>query len=336
MFNTDLQEKIKANYNERSIKSVYSRMRRIFKLMNIEDEDLHKLVKNDGNDLLNALDNTQLSGRLVLLYQIIKVLRLADIEVPQKLIDTAKSIKKDVNKIHYSNRKNKVMNNDLNIEKMQEYFYNKLFQEEKRYSTKLKNKDGNPLELKPKKPYQSRYRYIRVVLFTLLKRCPCRLSDYTDMRYDDNDKDNFIDLNNQVMIIRNDKASRLAKTKKNTPRKIILSEDECNLLAKCKDYLNTDYVIPDVKKNINKPAKLESIETVYRHSVMAYCKAKDIKYIGGEMGIHALRSIQATNDTKDKLEINCSIDELEQILKRAHERGHSINTILKYYVYGSK
>lgn len=333
MFDKDLTDKINAIYGKNTIRSVYSRMKRIFRLMNIEDNDLNKIMEDNGNKLIEAIEQTTESGRGVLIFQVIKVLNLADIPVPDHVIDKARSYRKKAESIHYKAKKEKSINTELDINKIQQYYYDKLHKPKTRYSINKVDENGNPKEIKPSKQQPSRLKYIRLVIFTILKRCPIRFGEMEEMKYIDDNTNNYINLDKAMILIRKHKVAKI--TKKQNVRKIPLSPEECDILRECKDYLNSDYVIPYIRKDIpEKPSGLNGIEGVYRHAIKHYCKENGIKYVHRCMGIHTLRSIAATNDTKDKIKINCNINELEQIMRNAQQRGHSLTTILKYYVYG--
>ena len=84
----------------------------------------------------------------------------------------------------------------------------------------------------------------------------------------------------------------------------------------------------------NNRTSSESMEGIYRNSVMHFCKETGIDYVPGRMGIHELRSIHATKDMKGKISLNCTFEELEMIVNGCKERGHSIVTALQHYCLG--
>jgi hypothetical protein len=328
MFSEDIQNKINKNYVPYTVKCVYSRIKRVFKLMNIKDYDLSKLVINNGDDLINAINQVTITVKPVLLYQVIKLLEIANIECPRKVIEAAKKFRVDANKEIYKQKKDSdLVNPEFNIQNIYNFFYDELFKETKIYSKIKKDNNGEPLELKTLYLKPTRTKYLRLVLFTLLKRRACRLSEFVNMKYSDDGQNNFIDLKEYYIMVRKQKSSNL--TKKASTRKLLLSSNECIMLNKCKEYLNSNFVLPNKH---NKPLCLNDIEALYRKSILKFCKVKNIEYKRGKMGIHMLRAIEATEDIKDKINLTCKMDDLERIIKHAYERNHSLETMLKYYI----
>ena len=90
---------------------------------------------------------------------------------------------------------------------------------------------------------------IVLALFTLLKRCPLRLTTLSKLQWEDKENNNYINLDNQLMVIRQSKTS----TKKKEHRKLPLDDNICEILKAHKKYVGSDWVFPD--KNNNRTSK---------------------------------------------------------------------------------
>lgn len=328
MFSNTITTKINDHYSANTKKSVYSRLRRIFKLMDVTDNDLNQLIRNDGKDLLTAMEQIE-KGKTTLIYTVITVLKLCDIKYPKCWDKCITDWKKDERKVTHNKKQNATPNEDLDINKIQQHFYHKLTKRTPQYAYK-KNEDGEKVKYQSgtRAPKISKQKHVRCTLFTLLKRCPLRLTTMSKLKWEDNDTNNYIDLDNHLMVIRQSKTSN----KKKEHRKLPLDDSVCKILKAHKKYMNSERVFPN--KDGNRTSS-ECMEGLYRNAVKLWCKETGVPYKDGEMGIHQLRAKSATKDFKNKIQINCTYEELEMIINGCKERGHTVSTVLQHYVLGN-
>ena len=147
MFSNDITNKINNHYSINTRKSVYSRIRRIFKLMDVTDNDLNELTRNEGKDLLTAMEQIE-KGKTTTIYTIISVLKLCDIAYPKCWDKCITEWKKEEKKYTHEKKQNASPNTDLDIDKIQQYYYDKLTKRVPQFRFRI-NKNGD------KERYQS-------------------------------------------------------------------------------------------------------------------------------------------------------------------------------------
>ena len=301
MISEQLTAKINEHYAKNTTKCVFSRIRRVFKLMEINN--LQDMTRNKGKDLLEAIKD--IPGNSTLLHCMIKVCRLDDIEVPGCWCTEGKKMGMKQKKDAHIKKRNTEYNNDLDIVKIKEYFVEK-------------NKEGTWCKKKQ----------MRSTLFAILNRCPLRLTTIAKLQWEDNNKNNYIDLSKEhpEIVIRESKNSKKVQDMRRLP----IDKDLRKLLKRHKRKIESEYVFPNKHDTATDTGCMEAI---YRNAIKLYCKENEIEYKQKEMGIHMLRSMQASKDMKGKIDlrINCSEDELRTIIDNCKERGHSLFTALQYY-----
>ncbi len=291
-------------YSKSTLKAVHSRMRKIFKLMKIEDEDINKVIVNDCKDLIDAVDTLPEISRHPLLFQVLAICRIMKLKQSKTLLKKATIYKETSKKRLLEQHKTRSSNTDLDITKIQKYYYDRF------HTAKTKTKLASA----------------RLVLFTILNNTPIRLTEICNIKYEDDNIHNHVNLDNGRITIRMHKNSK----KGGKTRKIKLSQEEIDIIKCHKKILQTEFLIPKLKGDHSKN-DTNGIEGLYRNSIKNYCKVHDIDYKKNAFGIHMLRSIEQTKNIKNKITLNCSVEELENILKRCNELGHDMGTMLQYY-----
>lgn len=163
----------------------------------------------------------------------------------------------------------------------------------------------------------------REAIFTILVDTPLRLNELVGMRWVDNDEDNYIDLEEGSIVIRNHKAKKSLGTKKHK-----LNDDAIAFLKLFKEKWPYDFVlIRNEKPYQSEPATQGSLRSLF-HRFMKKWKAEH--NIGKEVGIHNLRQNYAT---KKLNALGLGAVEMQAIRELQNQMGHTnfYHTLTTYF-----
>jgi integrase len=302
LFSAELYEKIVAHYSKTTLRAVYSRVRAVYRRMNITE--FSELLRGGGADLITAVSQFN-SGRSSGMYMFKKLIDLAGLEVPGCLLSAAEQWKKEEVAAQLKKRETRVVN-----------------------PSKLSAKDVYQLFAgqKSKSALNSRRR----VLFAILSETPIRLTEMSGMKYEDDDESNWADLENSMLVIRKHKNSK--KGKKGV-RKIPITAGTVAEIERHRTIVDSPFLFPHIHDS-TEPVAGGNIEILYRSAVKKYCSKTGTEYVAGNMGIHTLRAANEQKSMAPLLNLNISAKDLGKILENCKRLGHDPVTALQYYTGG--
>jgi hypothetical protein len=307
---------IDQHYSEAGRASIKCSIKKAFKHFNITDPNM--FLRNGGQDLIDYTDKATIFYRII---GFVKKLN-PGVEIPKIVSKRGAELRKMAKQDTFERKRTQKPNELLCINKIQQHYHDQL------YKPIVNTSKATGKKLAPRTPRPSVCKHTRCALFTILQRCPLRFSSVCDLEWQDDGKNNCIDLGTKKLIIRNSKTSR-KKKKAGINCNISLPDEAIDTLTKYKTYMgNPKYVFPkgDTHKSSN------DISQCYLSAVKLFMGDKYKK--GDKIGIHMLRSIAATEDFKKCLVLRegATLEDVERMFANAFERGHSIKTSIGNYV----
>ena len=281
IFTEDELEKIKSNYKASTLRNTWYLVRSLHKMIKFHSfKDLvNKTNEIDKKIFMN--DSLSICMKCNYIFGIKGLLRLCGVEkFDDRLEEMCLLLSKERADLQMKKRDKRVITSDITINDIYGYVKEK-------YNT------GDP-----------------IWMLSILKCCPIRVSEFYGMSKIDRGDNNYIDVNNKRLIIRNHKNKGI--------REVKLDKDTLNDLKDCVD--------------ICKDLTEKQIKDKFSYILRAYKKenniGKDVK-----LGIQEFRA-QAEMDNMSKLKPDMSSKELEKLLSRSKELGHSLESALLYYTAG--
>jgi hypothetical protein len=317
LYTNEITAKINNHFtNLNTRKSFTSRINKIAKLINATN--ISDFIKNDGNDVITAINTLSKVSQSIYLANILSLIEFADLKC-EKLSDHIKLLYSKRNEID-DQRHKQDLNEDLDINKVYQYFYDQLYKPIERV-----NKKG--IQLTPKIPVWSNMRSQRCTIFSILKCCPIRLTELTNCKYVDDKINNYVNLEKKQLVVKICKNNaKGAKT-----RFIKLDDNTIDIITKHRAKINSEYLISTTIDNINRSMNTAEIEQLHRLAIKAYCKGNSIEYTKGKFGIHNWRGQRATETCKELTDLGIDYEKLKAIDKKCRELDHSLLTSLRFY-----
>lgn len=295
-------EKVKDNYKESTYKTVLNTFRKIH-AMYPKVNKIEELIKKE--DIMKDFEKNNIVNSTLVNYMFntIKVCKLTGFEPPIDWnIDTLE-LKRKQEEIRMRNRNKRVINHDVDAKKICDFF--------------------------KKQPYETSK--VKIALFSILSSCPVRLTELSEMTWQDDKKHNYLDLNKKHMLIRNHKNG-------NKPRIVRLTDDTVKDIQRYLLSFSDDpkYVFT-FPTDMQKSYTATQLQCMFRNACKYYCKKSNIKYESFKFGIHEMRSVDATKSIGNVLNGGAiNSEDLLEMIKRNQELGHSLIMALKHYTSGKK
>jgi integrase len=284
LFNSEEIKTIENHYSEQSIKNIKSLAKKInenialkhFSEINDKADVFDKVISNMGYSKAHKAN---------LIFQVVKLLKLIGVDVNEKYNLLVKQIGKERQQESLKKREKKQICN-VTIDDLYNF-------------VKTHNK---PLTT--------------ISLFSVLRCCPIRLSEFHKIRFVDNKINNYIDIKNKSIIIREHK-----NTKKTDNVRLVAIDDLC--VEDLKKYLNNSPKSVELFENKTK----KQIQNIFSEVIKSYKKVFGIK---NSLGIHQLRTQEEMKNMK-ALKPGMKTEDLNKMISRSKELGHSLETALTYY-----
>lgn len=324
-----LREKLNEHYKTKNgVTNAMSRIRRLTKLMDIDSFD--DLLQDDGKKLIETINsNITVTCRRVYTHQVITCCKLLEIAIPDALSDAIKEYKKEEDTAIEKRRDEESVNENLDMDKICKYFRDQI-DKRRAVTTSIKDKQGNvKIVTRNEKCKYSNLKAHRLVMMCILRDRAIRISELAGCMMEDDGESNYYDMENNQLVIRHDKGSRITGKSKHEPRIIQLSDKSKQNIRWYNRKTKSKYLFPALKGKDDKAMGANSLIHSFNISMKVYCKANNIEYAAGKMGIHELRR----KENMDQInEDDCDIVEtLKKIERMAYERGHSLDTAIKFY-----
>lgn len=284
LFNSEEIKIIEGHYSEQSLKNVKSLAKKIneniplkhFKEINDKADEFNKVINNMGYSSAHKAN---------LIFQIVKILKLIGVDVNEKYDLLVKQIGKDRQQENLKKREKKQFCN-VTIDDLYNF-------------VKTHNK---PITT--------------IALFSVLRCCPIRLSEFHKIRFVDNKTNNFIDIKNKCIIVREHK-----NKKKTDNVRIVKIDDLC--VEDLNNYKKENSATVELFENKTK----KQIQSIFSEVIKSYKKVYGIKI---SLGIHQLRTQEEMKNMK-ALKPGMKTEDLNKMISRSKELGHSLETALTYY-----
>lgn len=318
--------KLNSKYNSTSVKNIKTAVRALYRFLTIPDESY------DKNHILNNVDNVIIfikslntnTAKLYLNYYV-KLLSFEDIVI-EKLQEALKETISKADNTRLENNKQKLIT--LDPEAFYQYYYNQLHGKVKY----LDKRNPDKVIERERDAKFSITRCYRVCLFSILSNMPLRLTELSNMKFVDDKINNFVDFNNNQLVIRKHKNGgiyALKKHKKGSTRFIILKERTMNDIKYLKDKMNTTFLFSKYINGIEMSMNGQDIEQLSRTAINTYNKAHGVKHIKGHMGIHGLRQNKVSTLYT---ELQIKADEIKKIIDLSRSLGHGLTTASRDYL----
>ncbi len=318
-----VEQKLNAHYNNRvTCRNAVNRVKKIAKDLNCNG--VEDLLDIDPQLIVDHIQQKNESSRSINMHQIKTMFQLMDKPIPNKISKACDEFTKQKNKVYREQQKNKQLNDSIDIDKIYQYFHDQCFKPVARTFKKKDRKGEIKTVTQNIKPRFSMLKASRLVLFSILRDRCVRLSDLVDVTFTDTENNNYINMDENKLIIRNDKSSRLSGKKKYENREINLSSDTIENIKYFKDNCGSDYLFTNCKKTDS--VTLDTLKNSFNTSMKFYCKQNNIEYIPQLCGIHELRRHEAKRDID-----GIDIQQLLKIQEACKARGHTIQTMLNHY-----
>ena len=317
MFSDTLTIKINDNYNATSVKNIKTAIRALYKYLDINSTEYDKQhIMNNVDKVIEFINSRCLNTGKVYLNYYIKLLFFEDI-INTKLKTHFQEIIRKADKQRNENKNEELTN--IDIESIYNYFSNQL------YGTVKVIDKRNPekfVERQKSSPF-SQTKCYRTCLFSILENTPIRLNELSNMKFIDDDKCNFIDFNNNRLVIRNHKNGGKI-------RHIKLKQQTIADLKYLQQHMKTTYLFIK-KKNMENEISMNGsdIEQMFRTAMKTYNKIHGIEHIKGKQGIHSLRQNKVS---KTYNQLSVKMDEIRQILELTDNLGHTLSTQMRDYL----
>jgi integrase len=162
------------------------------------------------------------------------------------------------------------------------------------------------------------------VLFSILKDNPIRLTELTNMLFEDDGINNFVDFEKKQLVI------RIHKNKKGI-RYIKLSDETIDDIKKSQKYIKSKYLFCKKRQGDDKDISQDvyGMEELLRVAMKEYNKVHGIEHVKGKFGVHGLRHNKVSKTYK---ELNVNIDAIKQILALCDSLGNGVSTQARDYL----
>lgn len=293
----DLKSKIISKYpNQTTSKLFISRLKSICKKSNIDDVEE---IKNNIDNIITEIKKLTESTQYIFLMTIKIYLSFYQIEndTLNEAIKTANTLRRTIDD---NRHKTEELNDNFTVNDILKYCQEKY----------TKSKSITNL--------------YRLTMFQILSNVPIRLKEFESMSFEDDNKCNFIDINNKQIIIRNHK-----NDKHKQDRIIKLNQDDIEQLILHKNVTNTNILFSG--KFTKQPMANMGIEQLFRKTIEIFCEKNKIKLNKGDHGIHMLRKIRETDNLKPFIDAGIDYKKYQEINEKCQQLGHGIVTALKYY-----
>lgn len=301
-FSLNLQTKIKAKYSPNSIRALVKAVKWAYNLLNKDPANFNILHLNTKKFITAVEKSTAKKSSIDSYLGYIKILfKLTDTEPSKYFKEYYDNAKKEMKNIHAAKKMDKLDEIDMND--LYEYV-----------TEQLANK-------------QSFKNYQRYALVSLLKTIPFRFTELTHLRWMSHDKDNYVDLSGESIVIQQHKAKKSMGSKFHD----LPLQQVNDLLAYYKAFNfdgTTDYVFVKNIKNKHVSATDNGIAMTFKRLLTDYQKDKNLPV--KSIGIHKLRHNHFTKKAKD---IGITADMVKKLLALKDEMGHSsLETSLMHYL----
>jgi integrase len=319
MFSEKLQNKINNYYEVTTINCLKTCIRNICNHFNIVDVVYDKsMILNNIDEFIEYIKGCSISKAKHELGFIVKLLDFEDIQ-SKKLTEVLKEYYQKDGEERSKKKNEKLV--EIDAEKIYKYFKDTL-SERKVY---LDKRNPNNIVERSKLKAWTLTKVYRVVLFSILSDVPVRLTELTNMRFQDNGIDNYIDFEKKQLVIRNHK-----NTKKGAQTRYVKLKDRTiDDIKIIKDKFDQTYLFEQKRTDDVISMSGYSVESILRTAIKGYCKETGTEYVAGKMGIHGWRHNAVT---KQYAEINIKLKEVKDILNQCNNLGHTVSTQLKDYI----
>lgn len=283
-FKSNEIEKIKQYYSATTYRNVSHMVKRLGEMINIKKfSDLNKKTAQIKRKIYDNKSFTP-AVKSNYMYCIIKLLKLVNTNPSTHITEMANDLAEQKKKSQIEKRDKRVITGEIT-------------------ATKLYN-----FVKKEKKPEKV------ITMFSVLKSCPIRISEFRGMRWIDDGKSNYVNFKEKQLVIREHK-------NKSGVRYVNLNPSTLRDLKRYKAESNT------LELYEGKTAK--NLQDMFSTVVRLYKKKKKLKSTV-KVGIHEMRGQSEVNNMKN-LRSGMSGKDLEKVLKRSRELGHGLETALMYY-----
>lgn len=275
-FSEDQVKAIEANYKPTTLRNMWYLVRSIRK--NIEFDMFTELKDKTEKVKENVFNSDEMSVGVKsnYIFAVIKLLKLCGIEPDEELEKMGREIAKQKKKYQSKKREERVIQKKFDVNSLYEFVKDVY--------------DGDILSM-----------------FTILRCCPIRITEFCGMSTIDTGDNNYIDLKNGKIIVRQHKTKG--------ERVVKLDKTALEDLKGCET----------IFEGMTEKQVQDKFSTVIRY----YKKVKNIPS-NITIGIHELRA-QCEMQNMSVLRPGMSSEELEKMIERSKELGHSLETALKYY-----
>ena len=317
MFSEEIQAKLSATYKDTTMKNVKTCIRKLYGYLNTPLEQYKKdIVLNNIQQVLSFLDTLTIGVAKCYCGYIVKLLSFDDIS-HKKLNERLSELYKKDDEKRQGNKDEELIK--IDVKAIYDYF-RKLCFSSGTYIDK-RNPNRHIVREKCRKPTETKLN--RLVLFSILNNCAMRLTEMTNMLYEDDGVSNYIDFENKQLVI------RIHKNKGKT-RFIKLTDQTIEDIKLSRKHIESKYLFckkgQDDKDISN---DVYGLEGIMRVAIKEFNKEHGIEHKKGKMGIHGLRH-NAVSRTYEELNVN--LDAIKQILSLCDSLGNSIGTQVRDYL----
>jgi hypothetical protein len=323
----NVMDKLVAHYKTKStLINARSRINRLMKLINVTNAE--DLLQDDCKTIIKAINNIPSKSRALYAYQLKTVCKLMDWHVSDTLNEYCAKCKIDEVRQYDERRMNEPLNKDIDIQKVYEWYKSNCFDNRTVIRTWYTKKGKCKKEVVLPSTY-TKTKAHRLVLTSILKDKPIRLTEMVGMKMKDDGECNYVDIENKCLVIRNDKSTKI--TKRSRPRNVKISDDTINHIKWYRENTSSLYLFPALSGKEDIPMTQGVMITCFMNIIKLYCKANNITYKAGQMGIHNLRSQYQQKNFDKIIKLNIKTSELKEIFSKCRELGHTPEMALLQY-----
>lgn len=282
VFTEEQIDKITGNYKPSTLRNMWYLVRTIHNMIGFDKfTDLSKKVKEIDEKIFQN-DSLTVCVKCNYIFAITGLLRMCGIEeLDPRLEEMGLLLSKERSELQIKKRDDRVIKKDVTVKDIYNYV-------------------------------KERYKGSELWMLSILKCCPIRVSEFCGMSKIDTGDNNYIDVENMKIIVRNHKNKGI--------REVSLDEETIKDLKDC--------------VHVCEGLSQKQIKDKFSYILRAYKKDNKIKS-NVKLGIHEFRA-QAEVENMSNLKSDMSSKELDKLLNRAKELGHTMESALIYYTAGGK
>ena len=286
LFGSEEIKLIEKHYTVQSIDNVQSLIKKVYKTVPLEH---FKDINNKFDEFIDMMEkgDYSISTKANMVFQVIKLLKLIGVTPNEQYTLLSVELKEKRKKEDEKKRDEKKLSN-VSAETLYEY-------------VKSENKPSNI-----------------IAMFSILRCCPLRVSEFFEMRFMNHKDANFIDLSNSCIYVR--------QHKNGTNERIVKLDEQA--VQDLKTFKNDNPYVIELFQHKTK----KQIQNVFSQVLKTFKKKNNIV---GSLGIHDLRT-QEEMKNMSNLKPGMNTEELNKMIDRCGELGHSLKTALQFYTVVQK